>query len=587
MTRPKFIFPTLGIIFVFLAFTAAPEVFAAPISFNNDSEIGRSGDDGLQAGCDASHYPAPTSSSSSLAGAGQGGTASDASQDEQLTGPTGDAPNPQSWDSAASTAVHGFEAEDSRVERLLIPRAAASTASLDTDDSRSSSLTLKRKKKKKGKGKAVDYEDLRDNEYRGRYSKQKGNGKAQFYYPSSRMRQFESESSSSSSESHSRYSKRKGNGEAQFYYPSSRMRQFESESSSSSSESHSRYSKRKGNGEAQFYYPSSRMRQFESESSGSSSISGSSGSANFGSSGSANFGSSGSSSESGSSSGSSSESGPSTARGHRPRPPTVRHSEAAPSHAAPSPSHNTQQTIFDELEATLQGYEAELHQMIAQSVTFGVFRAFVTRVDDLATDISHQAASTSPAHHSDAQWPALIDRVQKLSFECKEAAKRAGIAYNRGLGREDAVHAIASGQISYDELHHNYRPVYAPPTQEAGPSHQGQEGSAWHAPGSGAHTQQSGGGYSYYGTWPAHGDEGHGYGEHGYDAYGYEGHGYEGHGYEGHGYGDQGYGQHRYGEHAYGENGDENHGYGEHTYEGHTYGGHGNEPWPENGQYGH
>ncbi|KAJ3756021.1 hypothetical protein EV360DRAFT_72355 [Lentinula raphanica] len=509
MTRPKFIFPTLGIIFVFLASTATPEVIAAPVAFNNDSEIvGRLGDDGVKAGSDgASRYPAPTSSSSSLAGAGagQGGTASDAIEEEQLTGSTttGDAPNPQSWDPAASTAAHGFETAYSRVELelgRLIPRAAAST---DTDESSSSSLTLKRKKK--GKGKAVHYED---NEYRGRYSKQRGKGKARFYHPSSRMRQFKSESSSSSSGS-------------------------------------SDYS----------------------------SISGSSGS----------------SSGFVSSSGSSSESGPSTARGHRPRPPTVRHSEAAPSHAAPSPSHNTQQTIFDELEATLQGYEAELNQMIAQSVTFGVFREFVTRVDELATDISQAA---SPAHRSDAQWPALIDRVQKLSFECKEAAKRAGIAYNRGLGREDAVHAIASGQISYDELHHNYRPVYAPPTQEAGPSHQGQEGSAWHAPGSGAHTQQSGGGYSYYGTWPAHGDEGHGYGEHGYDAYGYEGHGYEGHGYEGHGYeghgyGDQGYGQHRYGEHAYGENGNENHGYGEHTYEGHTYGGHGNEPWPENGQYGH
>ncbi|KAJ3725431.1 hypothetical protein C8R42DRAFT_718949 [Lentinula raphanica] len=575
MTRLKFILPTLGILFVFLASTIAPEVFAAPISFNNDSEIGRLGDDGLQASSDASHYPAPTSPSSSLASAGPSGTDS-AIQEEQLTDPTGDAPNPQSWDSAASTAVHGFKTEDSRVEGRLIPRAA----STDTDESSSSSLTLK--KKKKGKGKAVDYEDLRDNEYRGRYSKQKGNGKAQFHYPSSRMRQFESESSSSSSESHSRYSKQKGNGKARFYYPSSRMRQFESESSSSSSESsssssesHSRYSEQKGNGKAQFYYPSSRMRQFESESSDYSSISGSSGSANFGS--------SGSSSESGSSSGSSSESGPSTARGHRSRPPTVRHSEAAPSHSAPSPSHNTQQTIFDELEATLQGYEAELDQMITQSVTFGVFRAFVTRVDDLATDISHQAASTSPAHRSDAQWPALIDRVQGLLSYCKEAAQRAAIEYNRGLGREDAVHAIASGQISYDELHHDYRPVYAPPTQEAGPSHQGQGASAWHAPGSSSHTQQNGGGYPYYGTWPVHGYEAHGHGEHGYDEYGYE-YGYEGHGHEGHGY--EG---HRYWEHGHGENGNENHGntYEGNTYEGHTYGEHGNEPWPENGQYGH
>ncbi|KAJ3765718.1 hypothetical protein FB446DRAFT_850023 [Lentinula raphanica] len=577
MTRPTFILPTLGIIFVFLTSTVAPEVFAAPIFVSN--ELGHSGDNDFQAGSDASHYPAPTSPSSSLAGAGPSGTDS-AIQEKQLTGPTGDAPKSQSWHSATSTAVHGFETEDSRVEGLLIPRAAAST---DTDESSSSSLTLKTKKKKKGKGKAVDYEDLRDNEYRGRYSKQKGNGKAQFHYPSSRMRQFESESSSSSSESHTgRYSKQKGNGKARVYYPSSRMRQFESESSSSSSEyssssseSHTgRYSKQKGNGEAQFYYPSSRMRQFESESSDYSSISGSSGSANFGS--------SGSSSESGSSSGSSSESGPSTARGHRSRPPTVRHTEAAPSHSAPSPSHNTQQTIFDELEATLQGYEAELDQMIAQSVTFGVFRAFVTRVDDLATDISHQA-SASPAHRSDAQWPALIDRVQKLSFECKEAAKRAGMEYNRGLGREDAVHAIASGQISYDELHHDYRPVYAPPTQEAGPSHQGQGASAWHAPGSSSHTQQDGGGYPYYGTWPVHGYEAHGHGEHGYDEYGYE-YGYEGHGHEGHGYE-----EHRYEEHGHGENGNENHGntYEGNTYGGNTYGGHGYATWPENGQYGH
>ncbi|KAJ3725409.1 hypothetical protein C8R42DRAFT_640288 [Lentinula raphanica] len=93
MIRPKFIFPILGIIFVFLASTTAPEVFAAPISFSRFC-------------------------------AGPSGTDS-AIQEEWLTGTTGDAPKSQSWDSAASTAVHGFKMEDFRVKRLLIPHAPA------------------------------------------------------------------------------------------------------------------------------------------------------------------------------------------------------------------------------------------------------------------------------------------------------------------------------------------------------------------------------------------------------------------------------------------------------------------------------